>query len=97
MQVGGLFHVFASIYTMLRSNHASYIHAFVMSSITIVFDLNNNNKFNSFIALFTIIDQKRFTELTIDTIFTLLISYIVMKLLNINILKIQYPYLIKSQ
>jgi hypothetical protein len=58
---------------------------------------NNNNKYNTFIALFTIIDQKRFTELTIDTIFTLLISYIVMKLLNINILKIQYPYLIKSQ
>ena len=58
---------------------------------------NNNNKFNTFIALFTIIDQKRFTQLTIDTIFTLLISYIVMKLLNINILKIQYPYLIKSQ
>ncbi len=29
------------------------------------------------IALFTIIDQKRFTKLTIDTIFTLLISYIV--------------------
>ena len=57
---------------------------------------NNKNKFNTFIALFTIIDQKRFTELTIDTIFTLLI-YIVMKLLNINILKIQYPYLIKSQ
>ena len=58
---------------------------------------NNNNKFNTFIALFTIIDQKRFTELTIDAIFTLLISYIVMKLLNINIPKIQYPYLIKSQ
>ncbi len=58
---------------------------------------NNNNKFNTFIALFTIIDPKRFTELTIDTIFTLLISYIVMKLLNINIPKIQYPYLIKSQ
>jgi hypothetical protein len=38
---------------------------------------NNKNKFITYIALFTAIDQKRFTELRIDTIFTLLISYVV--------------------
>jgi hypothetical protein len=38
---------------------------------------NNNNKFITYIALFTAIDQKRFTELRIDTIFTLLIIHIV--------------------
>jgi hypothetical protein len=38
---------------------------------------NNNNKFITYIALLTVIEQKRFTELRIDTIFTLLISSIV--------------------
>jgi hypothetical protein len=38
---------------------------------------NNNNKCITYIALLTVIDQKRFTELRIDTIFTLLISNIV--------------------